>query len=219
MKPKIIVEGTVGAGKTTFINCLAKKLTLEPLYELTDQKLIQILERFYADPTKWGFQLQIYFLTKRFQQIKLGCERINVIMDRSIFCDHIFPKVLLKRGEMTELEYLIYEELHNQLVSLSSPPELMIYLRCSTKTAIDRIKKRGRSWELQIDIGYWEALNQEYENFFSHYDLSTLLIIDTDELDENFAQIDLIIDQILKNPKKHVYQYDGKSLKRSATGA
>ncbi|WP_041083929.1 deoxynucleoside kinase [Thermotoga profunda] len=219
MRPKIIVEGTVGAGKTTFINCLTKRLMLEPLYELTDQKLVQILERFYADPIKWGFQLQIYFLTKRFQQMKLGCEKIDVIMDRSIFCDHIFPRVLLKRGEMTEIEYLIYEELHDQLVSLSSPPELMIYLKCSTKTAIDRIKKRGRLWELQIDEGYWETLNQEYEDFFSHYNLSTLLIVDTDLLDENFGQIDLVIQQILKDPKKYVYRYDGKSLKRSVASA
>lgn len=219
MRPKIIVEGTVGAGKTTFINCLAQKLSLEPLYELTDQHLVQILERFYADPTKWGFQLQIYFLTKRFEQMKLGCKKIDVIMDRSIFCDHIFPKVLLKRGEMTELEYLIYEQLHSQLVELSSPPELMIYLRCSTKTAIDRIKKRGRLWELQIDEGYWEILNQEYENFFSRYDLSTLLIIDTDLIDENFNQIDTVIQQVLKDRGKSIYQYDGKLLTRSVAGA
>lgn len=212
MRPKIIVEGTVGAGKTTFINILAKRLKLEPLYELTDQKLVHILEKFYADPTKWGFQLQIYFLTKRFQQMKIGCQKIDVIMDRSIFCDHIFPRVLLKRGEMTELEYAIYEELHDQLVDLSSPPQLMIYLKCSTKTAIDRIKKRGRLWELQIDEAYWETLNQEYEDFFSRYDLSTLLMIDTDELDEDFAQIDSVIAEVLKDDKRSLYHYDGKSL-------
>ncbi len=212
MRPKIIVEGTVGAGKTTFINSLAEKLMLEPLYELTDRKLVQILERFYANPKEWSFQLQIYFLTKRFEQMKIGCQKMDVIMDRSIFCDHIFPRVLLKRGEMTELEYLIYEELHKQLVNLSSPPQLMIYLKCSTKTAIERIRKRGRLYELQIDEGYWEMLNQEYEDFFSLYDLSTLLVIDTDELDENFTQIELVVDQVLKDPKGHVYHYDGESL-------
>lgn len=214
MRPKIIVEGTVGAGKTTFINSLAERLMLEPLYELTDQKLVQILERFYANPKEWSFQLQIYFLTKRFEQMKIGCQKMNVIMDRSIFCDHIFPRVLLRRGEMTELEYLIYEELHKQLVDLSSPPQLMIYLKCSTRTAIERIRKRARLWELRIDEGYWEMLNQEYEDYFSHYDLSTLLIIDTDELDENFTQMDLVIDQVLKEPKKTVYHYDGRSLIR-----
>lgn len=219
MRPKIIVEGTVGAGKTTFINCLSQRLSLEPLYELTDQRLVQILEKFYADPTKWGFQLQIYFLTKRFEQMKIGCEKMNVIMDRSIFCDHIFPRVLLKRGEMTELEYSVYKELHDQLVGLSSPPQLMIYLRCSTQTAIDRIKKRGRLWELQIDRGYWETLNQEYESFFSQYNLSTLLIVNTDLFDENFGQIDSVIEQVLKDHGRSVYEYDGKSLKRSVAGA
>lgn len=165
MKPKIIVEGTVGAGKTTFINYISERLCLEPIYELTDSKLIQILENFYIDPSKWGFQLQIYFLTKRFKQMKIGCEKGNVVMDRSIFCDHIFPSVLLKRGEMTKLEYDIYKELHSNLIEFSTPPELMIYLKCSTKTAIDRIKKRGRLWELSIDENYWEILNREYEDF------------------------------------------------------
>ncbi|MEJ5230515.1 MAG: deoxynucleoside kinase [Pseudothermotoga sp.] len=215
MRPLIIVEGTVGAGKTTLINRLAERLSLEPLYELTDQKLVQILEKFYADPTKWGFQLQIYFLTKRLEQMRIACEKQDVVMDRSIFCDHIFPTVLLKRGEMTELEYLIYKELYDQLIDVSSPPQLMIYLRCSTKTAIDRIKKRGRLWELQIDQEYWEKLNQEYEIFFSHYNLSSLLIIDSDLVDQNFEGVDSLIQQILQDPQKAVYEYDGRSLKRS----
>jgi len=215
MRPLIIVEGTVGAGKTTLINRLAERLSLEPLYELTDQKLLQILEKFYADPTKWGFQLQIYFLTKRLEQMKIGCEKQNVVMDRSIFCDHIFPTVLFKRGEMTELEYLIYKELYDQLIDLSSPPQLMIYLKCSTQTAVERIKKRGRLWELQIDQEYWERLNQEYENFFSNYDLSSLLIIDSDSVDQNFEGVDSLIRQILEDSQKAVYEYDGRSLKRS----
>jgi deoxyadenosine/deoxycytidine kinase len=220
MKPKIIVEGTVGAGKTTFINYISDRLCLEPIYELTDSKLIQILENFYIDPSKWGFQLQIYFLTKRFKQMKIGCEKGNVVMDRSIFCDHIFPSVLLKRGEMTKLEYDIYKELHSNLIEFSTPPELMIYLKCSTKTAIDRIKKRGRLWELSIDENYWEILNREYEDFFGQYSLSSLLIINTDSVDERFSNIVQIVEEIFREPEKVIYEYNGNVVnKRSVANA
>ena len=201
MKPRIVVEGVVGAGKTTFINCVSRWLKLEPFYELTDQKLVDILENFYKDPQRWGFQLQIYFLTKRFQQMKLACKKGNVIMDRSIHCDHIFPNVLLKRGEMDALEYSIYKELHDELIELVPYPELMIYLKCSVEVAIDRIKKRGRQWELEIDENYWQTMNEEYESFFANYDSSALLVIDTEKVDKSFSGLDLVIKDILQKVK------------------
>jgi deoxyadenosine/deoxycytidine kinase len=152
--------------------------------------------------------------------MKIGCEKGNVVMDRSIFCDHIFPSVLLKRGEMTELEYDIYKELHSNLIEFSTPPELMIYLKCSTKTAIDRIKKRGRLWELSIDENYWEILNREYENFFGQYSLSSLLIINTDSVDERFSNIVQIVEEIFREPEKVIYEYDGNVVnKRSVANA
>jgi deoxyadenosine/deoxycytidine kinase len=152
--------------------------------------------------------------------MKIGCEKGNVVMDRSIFCDHIFPSVLLKRGEMTKLEYDIYKELHSNLIEFSTPPELMIYLKCSTKTAIDRIKKRGRLWELSIDENYWEILNREYEDFFGQYSLSSLLIINTDSVDERFSNIVQIVEEIFREPEKVIYEYNGNVVnKRSVANA
>lgn len=214
MKPKIVVEGTVGAGKTTLINLISARLKLKPLFELTDEKLVELLSLFYVNPAKWGFHLQMYFLTKRFQQMELAKKLGNVVMDRCIYCDHIFPMVLLKRGEMSRLEYEIYKEIHNEFLRYSSPPKLMIYLRCSTQTAIERIKKRGREWELTIDENYWYALNEEYEDFFSSYSLSPLLIVESDRLDENFRGIENVVSSVLKVQRRGVWIYDGDKLVR-----
>ncbi|AEH52049.1 deoxynucleoside kinase [Pseudothermotoga thermarum] len=219
MKPKVIVEGTVGAGKTTFIEVMSKKLNLEPIYELSDQKLVEILEKFYADPAKWGFQLQIYFLTKRFEQMDLAKKKVDVIMDRSIFCDHIFPLTLLKCGKLTNLEYEIYKDLHTTLLKLATAPRLMVYLRCSTETAIKRIEKRGRSWELKVDKNYWYVLNQCYEEYFANYNLSSLLVVNTDNIDEKFEGLDDLIKELLKSKRKVICEYDGKSVKRSVRNA
>ncbi len=210
MRPKLIVEGTVGAGKTTFIKTVSERLGLEPLYELTDPKLVEILEKFYADPSRWAFQLQVYFLSKRFEQMQTAQKKINVIMDRSIFCDHIFPLTLLKRGEMTRIEYEIYKELHTKLLEFSSPPKLMIYLKCSTETAIKRIEKRGRPWELQIDRNYWQVLNECYEEFFASYNLSSLLIVNTDFVGEKFEGISELVKELLNSKRRIMYEYGGQ---------
>jgi deoxyadenosine/deoxycytidine kinase len=214
VRPKIVVEGTVGAGKTKLIEVISERLGLKPLYELTDEKIITLLSNFYADPAKWGFHLQIYFLTKRFQQMELAKQIGNVVMDRSIFCDHIFPTVLLRRREMNQLEYDIYREVQGEFLKYSFPPQLMIYLHCSTRTAIERIKKRGRSWELSIDEAYWHALNEEYERYFADYDLSSLLIVESDSMDESFSSIEDAIVSVLETQEKGVWLYDGKELKR-----
>ncbi|MGB9830339.1 MAG: deoxynucleoside kinase [Thermotoga caldifontis] len=214
MRPKIVVEGTVGAGKTTFIEVVSKRLGLKPLFELTDEKLVDLLACFYADPAKWGFHLQIYFLTKRFQQMELAKQIGDVVMDRSIFCDHIFPTVLLKRKQMNQLEYEIYREVHREFLKYSVPPSLMVYLRCSTRTAIERIKKRGREWELAIDEDYWYSLNEEYERYFSDYDLSSLLIIDSDSMDEDFLGAEEAVIFALEAKEKGVWLYDGNEIKR-----
>lgn len=214
MKPKIVIEGTVGAGKTTLINLISEKLKLRSLFELTDEKLVELLNHFYADPAKWGFHLQVYFLTKRFQQMELAKKIGNVVMDRCIYCDHIFPTVLLKRGEMSQLEYEIYKEIHDEFLKYSLPPKLMIYLRCSTRTAIERIKKRGREWELVIDEGYWHTLNEEYESFFSNYSLSSLLVVESDRMDENFRGVEDAVLSVLRARRRGIWIYDGSELRR-----
>jgi len=110
--------------------------------------------------------------------------------------------------------------LHSNLIEFSTPPELMIYLKCSTKTAIDRIKKRGRLWELSIDENYWEILNREYEDFFGQYSLSSLLIINTDSVDERFSNIVQIVEEIFREPEKVIYEYNGNVVnKRSVANA
>lgn len=142
-----------------------------------------MLEHFYKDRKRWAFTLQILFLTSRFEQIKKASEIEKAVLDRSIFGDVIFARMLHKSGDMKDHELAIYERLYSSLISSVSPPRLMVYIKISTDLAIERIKKRGREYELIVEREYWESLNSQYEEYFKSYSLSPLLVINADEHD------------------------------------
>ncbi len=142
-----------------------------------------MLKHFYHDRIRWAFTLQILFLTARFEQIKNASRLERAVLDRSIFGDIIFAKMLHHIGEMKIHELEVYKRLYNSLIKSVNPPKLMIYLKISTDLAIERIKKRAREYELIVEREYWERLNMEYEEYFKGYDLSPLLIINADKHD------------------------------------
>ena len=92
-------------------------------------------------------------------------------------------KMLRDQGELDPTEYEIYVDLFNNMMEHVNPPNLMVYLRIKTENVIDRIKRRGRKYELEQSINYWYDLNSNYEVFFNEYTWSKLLIIDVDEID------------------------------------
>ena len=142
-----------------------------------------MLEHFYRDRKRWAFTLQILFLTSRFEQIKKASEMEKAVLDRSIFGDVIFARMLHRSGDMKDHELSIYERLYRSLISSVSPPRLMVYIKISTDLAIERIRKRGREYELIVEREYWESLNSQYEEYFKGYSLSPLLVINADEHD------------------------------------
>jgi len=104
-------------------------------------------------------------------------------MDGSIVEDRIFAKMLRDQGQLDTTEYEIYVDLFNNMMEHVTPPNLMVYLRIQTENVIDRIKRRGRKYELEQSINYWYDLNSNYEVFFNEYTWSKLLVIDVDEID------------------------------------
>lgn len=111
------------------------------------------------------------------------------IMDRSIYGDMIFAKLLHEEGNMERDEFLLYRDLLTNMLDHVEAPKLMIYLKIDTDSAIERIRQRGRDYELIVEREYWENLNREYEAYFSEYNLSPLLVIDAAKYD------------IVKNPQ------------------
>ena len=178
---KIInIAGVVGVGKSSLCNIfneLDYKVYHEPVFDN------ELLEKFYYDKEKYAFPLQIFFLNKRFEMYKDSTHHSASIMDRSIVEDRIFAKMLRDQGELDPTEYEIYVDLFNNMMEHVNPPNLMVYLRIKTENVIDRIKRRGRKYELEQSINYWYDLNSNYEVFFNEYTWSKLLIIDVDEID------------------------------------
>lgn len=178
----IAIAGNIGSGKTTLTELLAKHYKWEPHYETVDDN--PYIDDFYNEMQRWSFNLQIYFLHKRFKQLKeLKDSGINVVQDRTIYEDaHIFAPNLHAMGLMPSRDYDSYKDLFQLLNSFVTPPDLLIYLRASIPTLVGQIQKRGRDYENSISIDYLTRLNERYEAWISGYQ-GNLLIVNTDDLD------------------------------------
>lgn len=181
----IAVAGNIGAGKTTLTNLLAKNMKWEPHYEDVDDN--PYLNDFYDDMQRWSFNLQIYFLNSRLDQItRIRQSGKTIIQDRTIYEDaHIFAPNLHSMGLMTSRDFNNYQSLFQLMSRFVSPPDLLIYLRASVPTLVNQIARRGRDYENSIRIDYLKRLNERYEAWISTYEQGKLLIIDIDDL--NFA--------------------------------
>lgn len=182
----IAIAGNIGAGKTTLTSLLAKNMKWEPHYEDADDN--PYLNDFYDDMQRWSFNLQIYFLNSRFQQVmKIRQSGKTVIQDRTIYEDaHIFAPNLHAMGLMTTRDFNNYQALFTMMNTFITPPDLLIYLRGTVPALVKQIQKRGRDYENSIRLDYLKRLNERYEAWISTYEQGRLLIIDIDDI--NFAE-------------------------------
>jgi len=182
----IAIAGNIGAGKTTLTNLLSKNMKWEPHFEAVDDN--PYLNDFYEDMQRWSFNLQIYFLNARFQQVmKIRQSGKTIVQDRTIYEDaNIFAPNLHSMGLMTTRDFNNYQSLFELMNKFISPPDLLIYLRASVPTLVNQIQKRGRDYENTIRIDYLKRLNERYEAWISTYEMGKLLVIDIDHI--NFAE-------------------------------
>ena len=194
----IAVAGNIGAGKTTLAEMLAKHYNWTAHYE--DVDLNPYLNDFYNDMQRWSFNLQIYFLNSRFNQIiDIRKSGKTVIQDRTIYEDaEIFAPNLHSMGLMSTRDFKNYKSLFDLMVSLIQPPDLLIYLRASISTLVNQIQKRGREYENSIRLDYLKQLNERYEKWVTGYKMGKLLVINVDNLDftTNPEDLSSIIDKI-----------------------
>lgn len=190
----IAVAGNIGAGKTTLTAQLAKHFGWQPHYEDVDHN--PYLTDFYEDMTRWSFNLQVYFLNTRLQQLlKIRAGKDTVIQDRTIYEDaHIFAPNLYNMGLMTKRDFDNYASFFEALKQMVTPPDLLIYLKAGIPKLVDQIQKRGRDYEENIRLDYLKRLNGFYDNWINNYTDGPLLIIDVNNLDfttndEDFADV------------------------------
>jgi deoxyadenosine/deoxycytidine kinase len=159
---RVIVEGLIGVGKSTFVRCAQETWGLTPMYESVDDN--PFLERYYADPRRWAYSVQMYFLYDRFQKHLPD----NTILDRSLYGDFGFAAIQLKDGFMDQEEYDSYLNHAGVLSSRIPAPDLCIHLHITPEKALERIAKRGRGYESSIPKSYLESLAQELEVLHTH---------------------------------------------------
>jgi len=179
----VAIAGNIGAGKTTLTELLGKHFGWEVHYETTEDN--PYLSDFYMEMKRWSFNLQVYFLSNRYQQIlRIQQGPRTVIQDRTIFEDaYIFAPNLAAMGLMEQRDYENYRNLFEVIVSQIKPPDLLIYLRASIPTLVEHIHRRGRDYEGSISIDYLKRLNERYDAWIDQYKTGKLLVINADDLD------------------------------------
>ena len=175
----IAIAGNIGSGKTTLTRMLAKRYGWTPRFEPVDNN--PYLADFYEDMARWSFNLQIYFLNKRFKEVvEISKSSDTIIQDRTIFEDaRIFAPNLYDQGMMSKRDFDNYSDLFDLMMSLVKLPDLMIYIRSTIPNLVAQIQKRGREYEKSIRIDYLTGLNKRYEEWISTYK-GNLIIVDGD---------------------------------------
>lgn len=177
----IAIAGNIGSGKTTLTKMLAKRYNWSPRFEPVEHN--PYLDDFYSDMSRWSFNLQIYYLNKRFKEVvEISQSNENIIQDRTIFEDAcIFAPNLHGQGYMSDRDFANYSDLFDTMMSLVKLPDLMIYIRSTVPNLIAQIGKRGRSYEQTIRLDYLTGLNNRYEDWIKDYK-GRLIIVDGDTL-------------------------------------
>lgn len=190
-KKFVAIAGNIGSGKTTLTELLANRYDWDAHFEAVSDN--PYLEDFYSDMERWSLQLQVFFLSKRFQTHKhIVKHSRSAIQDRSIYEDRsIFARSLYEQGKMAKRDYENYMELFDVLIEALRPPDLLLYIRRSVKCIQDRILERGRAFEKDIPEAYLQHLHQCYEDWVKGYDFGKVLIIDADDLDAKNRPEDL----------------------------
>lgn len=191
----IYVLGSIGAGKTSLTELLAKDMQVPAYYEDVDNGLIKnMLKQFYSAGAESRKQvsamLQVAFLTVRYQQLKKAITQKNAILDSNLLSDCIMATNLYRRGEMDEASYNVYLTLNQEMVSnvngspFKGAPDLVVYISISPGHEIEAIKSRGREMEnTNMDKDYYRSVNKVYKDWAQGYYDAPVVEIDRDKYD------------------------------------
>jgi len=162
----IAIEGPIGVGKTTLTRHLAQALEGEALFEVVEEN--PFLPLFYEDPEHYAFKVQVFFLLSRYKQLEhLAQPRL---FERAVVADYLFDKDFIFASlNLAGHEWQLYQELYQSLSPRIPTPDLTIYLRAPLEVLLERIRRRGRSFERGIDPGYLQRLTEAYDRHFARY--------------------------------------------------
>jgi deoxyadenosine/deoxycytidine kinase len=213
----IVIGGMIGLGKTTTAKILNEEMKIPVYYESVDDN--KVLPLFYSatkeeiETKRYAFLLQLNFLISRYRSIKKALTNDNAILDRSIYEDHYFASKNKDLGRISPLEMEIYESLLKEFLSdleimPKKAPDVMIYLKGSFDTVLERIKERGRSYEIAPDlVDYYHFLWKDYDTWINKsYTASPIITLDVDKTDilnnlKDRQELVALINSYYKNSK------------------
>jgi deoxyadenosine/deoxycytidine kinase len=199
----IVVEGPIGAGKTSLARLLAERSGADLLLE--EPQSNPFLGNFYQDPRRWALATQLFFLFQRVNQLS-GLKQLD-LFDRATVADFLFEKdAMFARLNLTDDEFALYQRIFGHLAPQAAVPDLVIYLQAPVETLMARVRRRAASYERGISEEYLTRLNQAYGRFFHEYSASPLLIVNSKNLNfvDRAADFDLLLRRIseMRGPRE-----------------
>lgn len=202
----IAIAGNIGSGKSILSELLSQRLGFTNVTLSEEDGENPYIDDFYDDMKRWSFQLQIYFLSVRWRNLQRIAEGGgSYIIDRTIYEDaEVFAKNLLKSRLLDGRDFDNYYQLYQRVTEKIKAPDLLIYLKASSKKLLENIKLRGRNYEKGIDKVYLRSLNERYEDWTFSYSSSPILVvdIDVDDIAVNTEAQERVIAKVLKLLKK-----------------
>ncbi len=209
----IAVEGVIGAGKTSLVRKLQAKLNARMILENHDEN--PFLARFYKNRKRYAFQTQMFFLISRYKQLEDLDQ--GSLFSEHIVADYIFEKDLLFAWLNLDNEELrLYNQIFPKLAQNLRKPDLVIYLKADVPRLLHNIKKRHRSYELDMDEGYIADLYDMYNEYFLRYNDTPLLIVNSTDIDfvHNEEDFEELYRQIFRADRTRIEYFhpEGKAL-------
>lgn len=194
----LVIEGNIGAGKTTLATMLSSDLNSRLILEgFSDNPF---LPRFYSDPAKYSFPLELSFLAERYSQLKTDLASRDLFHELTIMDYYFMKSLIFAQNTLAPDEYNLYRKFFDIIYERLPKPDLYVYLHMPEPLLIQNIRKRGRDYEQSISSDYLKTIREGYFNFFSQVTDFPVLIIDTTGVDfvMNTADYQVIKDLIFK---------------------
>ncbi|HEY1115476.1 MAG TPA: deoxynucleoside kinase [Chitinophagaceae bacterium] len=170
----ITIEGNIGAGKTTLAHLLAKKYDARLILEQFADN--PFLPKFYENPRQYAFPLELFFMAERFKQLKELVQQKDLFQSVTI-TDYLFTKCLLfAKVNLSDDEYRLYQRLFDIILQQLLQPEIVIYLHAPVSKLQENIRKRNRSYELNIPDEYLFSIQETYTHYIKQHNLKTLFV-------------------------------------------
>ena len=193
----VVVEGPIGAGKTSLTHKLAERLNADTLLENASDN--PFLPRFYQEPKRYALPTQLHFLFERSRQLRELAQgdlfRAGTVSDFLIDKDMLFARL-----NLDDDEFDLYQKVYADLALQAPTPDLVIYLQAPVDALQERVKRRGVEFERGMDAGYLQRLANSYSEFFHRYEAAPLLIVNTSNL--NFAQSEADFELLVERMNK-----------------